>query len=97
LQRRGKYDKELCREVKLFFSYLLDVTPCRVCYLIAYFVCRYAYLEFASEVDTVEALGKYQGTELFGSVLYIIKSLTQKKETFGKFVFAKSFKENLFV
>jgi len=40
-------------------------------------------LEYRSEAETQEMLSRYQNTEVYGQVVFVIKSLTAKKETFG--------------
>lgn len=43
----------------------------------------YAYVEYPSEAETVEAVAQHKDMELGGQKLYIIKSMTERKETFG--------------
>lgn len=47
-------------------------------------ISRYAYVEYPSEAETVEAVAQHKDMELGGQKLYIIKSMTERKETFGK-------------
>jgi len=43
----------------------------------------YAFLEYRTEAETVEMLAQFQNTEVYGQAVFVIKSLTAKKETFG--------------
>ena len=44
----------------------------------------YVYLEYPNEATVEEAVTNYKNVEMNGQILYVIKTVTEKKESFGE-------------
>ena len=44
----------------------------------------YVYLEYPNEAAVEEAVTNYKNVEMNGQILYVIKTVTEKKESFGE-------------